>query len=98
MSVKSREVIYEKHPVSAERKAELVAKGYRIVDAVYAPEDYEHPEKVKVPVVKRSEGLSVDQLKAELTAAGIDFKASASKPELAALLDAAEEKPEGEQE
>lgn len=35
----AREVIYEPHPVSAERKAELQAKGYRIIDARFAPAD-----------------------------------------------------------
>lgn len=32
-----RQIIYEPHPVSAERKAELIAAGYRIVDAIYGP-------------------------------------------------------------
>ena len=36
---KEKKVIYEPHPVSAERKAELVAKGFKIVDAVFAPAD-----------------------------------------------------------
>lgn len=36
---KKREVIYEPHPVSAERKAELIAAGYKIRDAIYAPAD-----------------------------------------------------------
>lgn len=30
-------VAYEKHPVSKERKAELRAMGFRIVDARFAP-------------------------------------------------------------
>lgn len=30
-------IVYEPHPVSAERKAELVAQGFRIVDAAFAP-------------------------------------------------------------
>ena len=34
-----RPVFYEPHPVSAERKAELVAQGYRIMDAKFAPAD-----------------------------------------------------------
>lgn len=29
--------IYEPHPVSAERKAELRAQGYKILDARFAP-------------------------------------------------------------
>lgn len=30
-------IAYEPHPVSAERKAELVAQGFRIMDAAFAP-------------------------------------------------------------
>jgi hypothetical protein len=40
-------VVYEKHPVTAERKAELRQKGYKIIDALFAPDDYEHPEPIK---------------------------------------------------
>ena len=35
---------YEKHPVSAERKAELIKAGYKIVDARFAPAKTEEPE------------------------------------------------------
>lgn len=34
---KEQKVIYEPHPVSPERKKELRALGYRIVDARFAP-------------------------------------------------------------
>lgn len=34
---KTREVIYEPHPVTPERKAELKKAGYRIVDIKFAP-------------------------------------------------------------
>jgi hypothetical protein len=40
-------VVYEKHPVTAERKAELRQKGYKIIDAKFAPNDYKHPEPIK---------------------------------------------------
>ena len=40
-------VVYEKHPVTAERKAELRQKGYKIIDANFAPDDYKHPEPIK---------------------------------------------------
>ena len=30
-------IAYEPHPVSPERKAELIADGFRIIDAVFAP-------------------------------------------------------------
>lgn len=33
----ARKTIYEPHPVSPERKAELQAQGYRILDARFAP-------------------------------------------------------------
>lgn len=42
----SLKVWYEPHPVTPERKAELRARGYRIIDAVFAPLDWlpEMPE------------------------------------------------------
>lgn len=33
------QIIYEPHPVSPERKAELVAQGLKIIDARFAPSD-----------------------------------------------------------
>lgn len=33
------EIIYEPHPVSPERKAELRAQGFKIIDARFAPEN-----------------------------------------------------------
>lgn len=35
------QVIYEPHPVTPERKAELRVKGFRIIDARYAPEGWD---------------------------------------------------------
>jgi|GEM_PF-1490822 hypothetical protein len=32
-----RPIVYELHPVSRERKAELLAEGFRIIDAKYRP-------------------------------------------------------------
>jgi hypothetical protein len=34
-------IIYEPHPVTPERKAELRAAGFKIIDAVFAPDDTE---------------------------------------------------------
>ena len=31
-------IVYEPHPVSPERKAELVGKGFKIIDERFAPE------------------------------------------------------------
>ena len=54
-------VHYEKHPVSAERKAELVAAGYQIFDITYAPEGWKaeakkDDKKDDKKVAKKSEG------------------------------------------
>lgn len=46
-------IYYEPHPVSAERKAELRGKGYRIVDARFAPKGWQDPEAPK-PEPKRT--------------------------------------------
>lgn len=83
-------VVYEKHPVTAERKAELRQKGYKIIDAKFAPDDYDHPDPIK-KVDRPSKGLNVDQIKAALIEKGIEFDASANKPELAELLDKADQ-------
>lgn len=37
---KEPKTIYEPHPVTPERKAELRAQGYKILDAIYDPERY----------------------------------------------------------
>lgn len=34
-------IAYEPHPVSPERKAELRAAGFKIIDARFAPADHE---------------------------------------------------------
>ena len=39
----SEKIIYEPHPVTPERKAELRAKGYQIIDAQFAPKSYKYP-------------------------------------------------------
>lgn len=41
---KERQIAYVKHPVSAEKKQELVAKGFKIIDARFKPEDAEEIE------------------------------------------------------
>lgn len=38
------EIWYEKHPVTAERKAELRAQGFKIIDAQFAPAGWVRPE------------------------------------------------------
>lgn len=33
-----KKIAYEKHPVSPERKKELIAKGFKIIDAQFKPD------------------------------------------------------------
>lgn len=37
------QIAYEPHPVSPDRKAELRAQGFKIVDARFAPKDQPKP-------------------------------------------------------
>lgn len=43
-------IIYEPHPVTPERKAELRAAGYKIIDARFAPEPVDMPRPVEVEI------------------------------------------------
>jgi hypothetical protein len=66
----ARKVIYEPHPVSPERKAELRAQGYAIIDARFAPEG-EKPvvapvaAPVEVAPVEAPEAAPVEEVEAE---------------------------------
>ena len=46
--MKDKQIVYEPHPVSAERKKELIAKGFKIIDEAFQPE-------TKKPAAKVSE-------------------------------------------
>ncbi|MFJ3486580.1 hypothetical protein ACIPL1_24725 [Pseudomonas sp. NPDC090202] len=86
-----QKIAYEKHPVTPERKKELRDKGYKIIDAQFAPEGYEHPEPAKGKGAgKPSHGLRIDDIKAKLAEKGISFNPDAERGELAKLLDEAE--------
>ena len=56
-------IIYEPHPVTSERKAELLAHGYKIIDARFAPEqeDIPRPVQIKINVVDTPEPVTVDE-------------------------------------
>jgi hypothetical protein len=45
--MEKEKIIYEPHPVTPERKADLRAKGYKIIDARFAPKGYKYPEAEK---------------------------------------------------
>ncbi len=63
-------IAYEPHPVSVERKRELNAKGYQVMDIAFAPEDAKPVESEKIELGTDSgEGLSDDQLRAAIETA-----------------------------
>lgn len=93
-------IVYEQHPVSPERKAELRQKGYKIIDARFAPDDYEHPEPLKEAKGSKAGKSAADkkaaedvELKAKLQASliekGVQFSPDASLEDLKKLLDEA---------
>ena len=41
MTPKERNIWYEIHPVTPQRKAELRAAGYKVLDAVFKPEGHQ---------------------------------------------------------
>lgn len=49
-----QKIAYEKHPVSAERKAELRAGGFKILDARFKPAA-EQEEPTKRPYVRKAD-------------------------------------------
>ena len=61
-------IAYEKHPVSKERKAELRAKGFKIIDARFDPnrsdEDGAKPLPTREEVAKMPKAEVVSWLKA----------------------------------
>ncbi len=57
MSKYDRPIHYEPHPVSPERKAELIGEGFRIIDAKFAPPGAVESEAlVAEAVVRRKPG------------------------------------------
>lgn len=85
---KDKPTHYEPHPVTPERKAELVAKGVRIIDAVFAPAGYENPGEDSEPEGAKK-AATVAELREALAAKGVDVPEGAKKADLQALLDAA---------
>ncbi len=78
---RERPIAWEKHPVSPERKRDLMAKGLKIIDARFAPEGYSLPTEGIGPAAGDLEAMSVDELHALAKARGVDVhhKAGADK-------------------
>lgn len=83
----NKQIWYEPHPVAPERKAELRAKGFTILDAVFRPADHVQEDDADPEGAKKA---TVAELREALTAKGIEIPEGAKKAELQALLDAAE--------
>lgn len=49
-----QKIAYEKHPVPADRKAELVASGFKILDIRFKPVEVE-PETVKRQTARKAD-------------------------------------------
>jgi hypothetical protein len=89
MTTKELNIWYEVHPVTPERKAELRAAGYKVVDAVFKPDGHHDQSADSDSRGSSGDGkITAADLKALLSAAGVTFKSNASKPELHALLNA----------
>lgn len=56
-------IIYQKHPVTPEQKADLRSQGYKIIDAAFAPAGYEHPS----TLLERAEGQAKAEPEAKAT-------------------------------
>lgn len=50
-----QKIAYEKHPVSPERKKELRAGGFKILDARFKPTDPEPEEPAKRPYMRKAD-------------------------------------------
>lgn len=83
-TLKEEKIAYTVHPVSAEMKAELRGKGYKIIDARFAGKDDEIFNQPKIGNDLPNEG-TVDWYKLKLTDAGIEFEANATKVTLVEL-------------
>ena len=75
-------VVYEPHPVSKARKEELRSQGFTIIDAKFKPAGT--PDEAADTVDPHK--LNAGDLKAWLTAQGIEFAAKANKGALQALI------------
>lgn len=72
----TEKIAYEKHPVSPERKAELRAQGFKIIDAQFEP---------RAAADKIPEADERAMLMAELRERGVEFDESWPTDELRAL-------------
>ncbi|MAR55996.1 MAG: hypothetical protein CMM93_02330 [Rickettsiales bacterium] len=77
-----KEIAYEEHPVSPERKAELREQGYKIIDARFDPNR---------GTVEKAEGdgFDAEAAKAYLKEKGVSFSANIGEKKLMKLVEEA---------
>lgn len=92
MSTQDKPIHYEPHPVSPERKAELIAKGVRIVDAIFDPNP--KPAKAEKPAEQTQAAKQAKEPKAPKQAAKAEKPAAPEAGEQPAQGE--QPKPEGE--
>lgn len=74
-------IIYEKHPVTPERKQQLRSQGYTIIDARFAPAGYVHPNGdagavQDQPPSDELENMTLDELKEVAKGLGVKVHAN----------------------
>jgi hypothetical protein len=80
------QIIYEPHPVTPERKAELVAAGYKIIDARFAPEQPAVDPFSREGIAKMDKADVIDLIEAHGGKASKRKPVDALREDLAALM------------
>ena len=80
-----QKIAYEPHPVTPERKAELRSQGFKIIDAQFDPDrDLDGGSAGETDPGK----MNVGELRAWLTAQGIEYDPKAPKADIQKLIPA----------
>jgi hypothetical protein len=81
---------YEPHPVTAERKAELVSNGYKLIDAKFMPHDYVNPGvKHDAEPAGDFDGMTLNELRETADSLGLDYDKRVGAGKLREILKAA---------
>lgn len=80
------QIIYEPHPVTPERKAELVAAGYKILDARFAPEQAAFDPFSREGIARMGKADVLDLIEAHGGKANKRKPVEALREDLAALM------------
>ncbi|HBP4991385.1 hypothetical protein DZ952_011975 [Pseudomonas aeruginosa] len=85
-------IVYEPHPVTPERKAELRAMGYRIIDVAFAPLGSDAKGGQEPPAIgDELEAMDAEQLRALAKARGVNVHRNAGSEKVRKALREASE-------